>query len=81
MPQISARQATRENFCAKYASNYYKLSLSIPLIDTVLSGMKRRFERNQKCVFEGLYIIPFIILASLKSNVSTSSKDHFKRVF
>ena len=54
VPRTCARQTARENFPAESPSHYYKLSLSIPLIDTVLSELKRRFERNQKCIFESL---------------------------
>ena len=48
VPRTCARQTTRENFPAESPSHYYKLFLSIPLIDTVLSELKRRFEGNQK---------------------------------
>ena len=78
VPRICARQTARENFPAESPSHYYKLSLSIPLIDTVLSELKRRFEGNQKCIFEGLYLIPYIMVGSLKNNISMSWKDHFK---
>ena len=78
VPRTCARQTARENFPAESPSHYYKLSLSTPLINTVLSELKRRFEGNQKYIFEGLYIIPYIIVASLKNNISMSWKDHFK---
>ena len=48
------------------------------MIDTVLKELKRRFEGNQICIFEGLYTILYIILGSLKSNISMSWKDHLK---
>ena len=47
VPRTCARQTTRECFPAESPSYYYKLSLSIPLINTVLSELtelKRRFE-------------------------------------
>ena len=78
VPRTCARQTARENFPAESPSHYYKLSLSIPLIDTVLSELKKRFEGNQKCIFEGLYLIPYIMVGSLKNNISMSWKDHFK---
>ena len=78
VPRTCVRQMVRENFLAKSLSHYYRLSLSIPLIDTVLSELKRRFEGNQKCIFEGLYLIPYIMVVSLENNISMSWKDHFK---
>ena len=72
LPRNCARQTLRENVPAESPSYCYKLSLSIPLIDTVLSELKRRFEGNKKCIFEGLYIIPYIMVSSLKNNISMS---------
>ena len=77
VPRTCAGETAKENFPAESPCHYYKLSLSIPLIDTVLSELKRRFEGNQKCIFEGLYLIPYIMVGSLKKN-SMSWKDHFK---
>ena len=52
--------------------NYYKVSLVIPLIDSVLSELKRSFERDQTFIFSGLHIIPYIMPSS------ASWRDHFK---
>ena len=76
VPRTCARQTARENFPAESPSHYYKLS--IPLIDTVLSELKRKFEGNQKIFFEGLYLIPYIMVGSLKNNISMSWKNDFK---
>ena len=78
VPRTSAQKTARENFPAESPSYYYKLSLSIPLIDTVLNELKRRFEGNHKCIFEGMYISPYIMVSSLRNNISISWKDHFK---
>ena len=51
VPRTCSWKITRENFPAVSPSCYYKLSLSIPLIDTILSELKRIFEGNQKCIF------------------------------
>ena len=40
--------------------------------------MKRRFEGNQGYIFEGSYIILFIMVGSLKNDISMSWKDHFQ---
>ena len=78
VPRTCSQQTARENFPAESPSYYYKLSLSIPLIDTVLSELKKRFEGNQKSIFEDLYLIPYIIVGSLKNNINMSWKDHCK---
>ena len=78
VPRTCAQKTARENFPAESPSYYYKLSLSIPLIDTVLNELKRRFEGNHKCIFEGMYISPYIMVSSFRNNISISWKDHFK---
>ena len=78
MPRTRARQTARENFPAESPSHYYELSLSIPLTDTVLSELKRRLEGDQKCIFECLQLILYIMFGSLQNTISMSWKDHFK---
>ena len=46
VPRTCAQQTARENFPSESPSHYFKLSLSIPLIDTVLSELKKIFEGN-----------------------------------
>ena len=68
VPRNCARKTTWENFPAESPSHYYKLSLSISLIDTVLSELKRRFKTNQKCIFEGLHKTPYVKVGPLENN-------------
>ena len=78
MPRTCTRKTKREIFPAESPFHYYKLSLSILLTDTVLSELKKRFKGSQKYIVEGLYIIPYIMVALLKINIRTLWKDHFK---
>ena len=57
--RVCSRQMLRENDPSDSSSEYYKLSLTIPLADTVLVELKRRFEGNQTYVFSGFDIIPY----------------------
>ena len=71
-PRVCSKQTDRENHSADSIADYYKISLAIPLIDIVLSELKRRFEGNQTFIFSGLYIIPYIMASS------PNWRDHFK---
>ena len=53
VPRICSKQMLRENYPFDSSSEYYKLHLTIPLIDTVLGELKRRFEGNQIYIFSG----------------------------
>ena len=63
-PRVCSKQTDRENHNANSIADYYKVSLAIPLIDIVLSELKRRFEGNQTFIFSGLHIILYIIASS-----------------
>ena len=69
----------RENYPSDSSSEYYKMSLTIPLVDTVLGELKRRFEGNQTYVFSGFCVIPYVMVASLKSSAKETRRDHFER--
>ena len=60
-PRVCSKQTDRENHNVNIIADYYKVSLVIPLIDTVLSELKRRFEGDQIFIFSGLHIIPYIM--------------------
>ena len=63
-PRVCSKNTDRENHNANSIADYYKVSLAIPLIDIVLSELKRRFEGNQTFIFSGLHIIPYIMASS-----------------
>ena len=46
-PRVCSKQTGRENHSTESIGDYYKISLAIPLIDIVLSELKRRFEGSQ----------------------------------
>ena len=72
----------RENYPSDLRSEFCKLSLTIPLVDTVLGESKRRFESNQKYVFTDFYIIPYVMVASLKSpSKETSFLSFYEKDF
>ena len=54
----------RENHNANSISDYYNVSPVIPLIDIVLSELKKRSEEKQTFAFSGLHIIPYIMASS-----------------
>ena len=79
IPRVCSKQMLRENYPSNSSSEYYKLSLTIPLVDTVLGELKR-FEGNQTYVVSGFYVIPYVLVASLKSPAKETWRDHFKRL-
>ena len=79
VPRVCSKQTLREIYPSNSSSEYYQLSLTISLVDTVLGELKRRFEGNQTYVFSSFYVIPYVMVASLKSPAKETWRDHFKR--
>ena len=80
VPRVCSKQMLRENYPSNSSSEYYKLSSTIPLVDTVLGELKRRFEGNQTYVVSGFYVIPYVTVTSLKSPARETWSDNFKRL-
>lgn len=72
-PRLCSRQKNRENYETESTADYYRVSLAIPLVELVESELKRRFQGDQGIVFDGLYIIPHIMISN------PNWKDHFKK--
>ena len=72
-PRLCSRQKNRENYETESISDYYKVSLAIPLLEIVQAELKRRFEGDQAIPFSGLYVIPYVMISN------PNWKDHFKK--
>ncbi|XP_065639606.1 52 kDa repressor of the inhibitor of the protein kinase-like [Hydra vulgaris] len=57
-PRLSSRQINRNNVASSSTSDYFKKSLSIPLIDHLLSEVNYRFSDDALEAYDGLVIIP-----------------------
>uniref|UniRef100_A0A1X7VHM7 HAT C-terminal dimerisation domain-containing protein n=1 Tax=Amphimedon queenslandica TaxID=400682 RepID=A0A1X7VHM7_AMPQE len=61
-PRTRARQTHRSNTPASSPSEYYLHTISIPLIDHLLSELKSRFSSHQSVALLGLCIVPSAML-------------------
>ena len=62
LPQQCARQIHRSNLPADSPSQYYCRTMSIPLLDHLLSEMKTRFSSHQQTALFGSAIVPSIMV-------------------
>ena len=58
MPRTVGRQTTRSNHPAQSISDYYKLTITIPLIDHLYTSLEARFDLNSIRIYKGLSIVP-----------------------
>ena len=61
-PRIYNVQATRENYPVTNGRDYYRVKLTIPLLDHLIEQMKFRFPSEMCNLYNGFYIIPSIFL-------------------
>ena len=64
MPRVCGRQTQRANTPAPSAQEYYKLSLSIPVLDELCGQMETRFSKQQIIASKGLSLVPSAIASS-----------------
>ena len=77
-PRTVGRQTTRSNPPYKSISEYYKRTISIPLVDHINSALQHRFDTDSVNVYKGLSIVPTKMM-SLKEN-GKNWRDEFKVV-
>ena len=71
LPRRSGRQVHRSNVPADTPSEYYCRSLSIPLLDHLLSVMRSRFSSHQQTALLGLSLVSSVMVTIPAEDVST----------
>ena len=79
MPRLASRQQHRQNIQAPNSSEYFRLNLTIPLLDHLINELSSRFNNTSShATMEFLNLLPSTITA-LQSD-SVTSKDDFKTI-
>ena len=60
VPRVCSKQMLRENYPFDSSLKYHKLPVTIPLVDTELGELKRKFEGNQIYVFSDFIQFPML---------------------
>ena len=76
--RITGQQTLRANYKTDTPMEYYKLSLTVPLLDRVISEMKTCFSKDHRAHSLGFFLLPSVVLYSLhwKENVSNFAVDY-----
>ena len=79
MPRLASRQQHRQNIQAPNSSEYFRLNLTIPLLDHLINEISSRFDNTSShATTEFLNLLPSTITASQSDSVI--SKDDFKTI-
>ena len=75
LPKLTSRQTHRSNVSSQTPKEYYRRTITIPLLDHMLSEMDRRFSKHQQTAITGLYLVPSILVTkTLVEATSTLAK-------
>ena len=74
MPRTANRQTTRDNHPATNESEYYKRSITIPVIDRLNSALQARFDFNSVQVYNGLSIVPTKLISLANKDIDWKGK-------
>ena len=79
-PRTNKRQIFRDNHSADTIISFYRVSLTIPLLDTLKEELKTRFSKDSLILYSGPYLIPSKIV-SMESSQHEPLKTLCKSLF
>ena len=68
MPRICGHRASTP---ASNPSEYYRRTITVPILDHLLAELARRFSSHQKIALQGLYLVPAVLVTEDLSTVSS----------
>ena len=60
LPRQCGRQTHHSNVPAQNPTEYYRRTITIPILDHLLTEMEARFSKHQQTALNGLYLIPHL---------------------
>ena len=70
LPRTCGRQIHRSNVPAQTPSEFYRRTVTIPMLDHILSEIESRFSAHQKTALLGLYLIPSLLVSKTLEEVT-----------
>ena len=74
MPRSCNRQVHRDNQPHSNCSEYYKYSITIPLVDHVVAHLRSYFSSSNITVTNGFYLVPYVLYKANNNNVNWREK-------
>lgn len=74
LPRTCGRQTHRSNAPADTPSEFYRRTVTIPMLDHILSEIGSRFSSHQKTALLGLYLIPSLLVTKTLEEVTETLK-------
>ena len=77
-PRTCFKMSAKENHPSDTTSEFYKRSFTIAVVDEVYGQLQRRFTGGNSIVYDGLYIIPNIMIYSVNQGDGVCWRSKFK---
>ena len=74
LPRLCGRQTHRSNIPSQTPKEYYRLTITIPLLDHMLSEMASRFSKHQQTAVTGLLLVPSILVTNSLTEQAWSAR-------
>lgn len=71
LPRICGRQAHRSNVPSNTPKEYYRRTITIPLLDNIISEITSRFSKHQQTAVNGLLLVPSILVTRSLADITT----------
>ena len=72
LPRRCGRQRHRSNVPAQTPTEYYRRTITVPMLDQLLSEMVTRFSKHQQTALKGLYLIPSVLSTKPMEDITPS---------
>ena len=70
IPRIHGRQHHRASIPASNPSEYFRRTIAVPMLDHLRSELDKRFCSHKKTAFQGLYLVPPVLVTEDLATVS-----------
>ena len=70
-PRLCVRQRHRSNVPATTPSEYYRRTITVPVLDHLLAELEKRFDKHQQTALQGFYLVPSLMVKKEMEHVSS----------
>ena len=70
IPRLCGRQRHRSNTPAQSPLEYYRITVTVPLLDHLLSELDTCFSKHQQTALQGLFLVPSVLITKQMGEVS-----------
>ena len=71
MPRTCGCQRHRASIPASNPPEYFRRTITVPILDHLLSELDKWFSSHQKIAFQGFYLVPSVLVAQDLATVSS----------